>query len=77
MQHLYIAPLLAAAAGAQPGLRSRLFWSSDFHISPIKDAKLVLKSQGHRVLDQSLSGRPRGRRGSLTPLLDARRAEAE
>ena len=33
------------------------FWSSDFHISPVEDAKLILsKYHGVSILDKSLSG---------------------
>lgn len=33
-----------------------VFWSSDFHISPIEDIKTLLKPYGIRIIDKSLSG---------------------
>lgn len=33
-----------------------VFWSSDFHIAPIADIKLLLEGFGMEVIDKSMSG---------------------
>jgi hypothetical protein len=46
----------SASVVAQGSKTGYVFWSSDFHISPIADLKDLLEPMGMTIIDKSLSG---------------------